>query len=238
MISVRGRESDTGMATEAQRHREIQKSIFNNCFSRFLCVSVPLWPFPFPKVWRSDLDQFAGQNPGPLRSLTALFLATLLTFPIPAALAQRRQPLRPVARDYYAGKFVLIPHDDRPQSLQQPRMLARVADHDLIVPPARATASAEALIEWAKGVDYGESDGVIVSLDAIAGSAQEAGRLRGVDFVRLIEWMRARRPGMPIFGFTSDSSDQIIQTALNLIAESALDFLLISGSAAPGRAAA
>src|SRR5262247_4629329 len=67
------------------------------------------------------------------------------------ASAQRRPILRRAARDYFAGKFVLITRDERPQSLQEPRMLARVADHDLITPPSRVMTDADALIEWAKG---------------------------------------------------------------------------------------
>src|SRR5262245_27258050 len=50
------------------------------------------------------------------------------------ASAQRRPILRPAARDYLAGKFILITRDERPQSLQPPRLLARVADHVLIRP--------------------------------------------------------------------------------------------------------
>src|SRR5262249_17763812 len=42
------------------------------------------------------------------------------------ASAQRRPILRHAARDYLAGKFVLITRDERPQSLQRARMVARV----------------------------------------------------------------------------------------------------------------
>src|SRR5262249_2403183 len=139
-------------------------------------------------------------------------------------LAQRRPILRPAARDYFAGKFVLITRDERPQSLMQPRMLARVADHDLIAPPARVMTSADALTEWAKGFDYAEADGVIISLDAIAGGSRQA------ELTDVVKWIRARRPAMPIYAAAAaGSSDQLIQSALNLVEESALDFLLISG---------
>jgi beta-N-acetylglucosaminidase-like protein/uncharacterized protein DUF4127 len=134
--------------------------------------------------------------------------------------------LRPAARDYLAGKFVLITRDERPQSLQQPRMLARVADHDLITPPSRVMTDADALIEWAKGVDYAEADGVIVSLDAIAGDPPQSGRL---DFVK---WIRSRRPSIPIYAFAAAQTERSIQSALNLVAGPALDFLLISGAVA------
>ncbi|HKC88220.1 MAG TPA: DUF4127 family protein [Blastocatellia bacterium] len=134
--------------------------------------------------------------------------------------------MRTAAREYFAGKFVLITRDERPQSLLQPRMLARVADHDLIAPPARVMTGADALTEWAKSVDYAEADGVIVSLEAIAGGSRQP------EPTDVIKWIRARRPGMAIYAFTVGSSDQLIQSALNLVAESTLDFLLISGGGA------
>jgi hypothetical protein len=165
------------------------------------------------------------------RALAAVLLAVNAAFPFPAALAQRRPLLRPAARDYFAGKFVLIPHDDRPLSLQQPKMLARVADHDLILPPARAMAGGGALIEWAKTLDYGDSDGAIVSLDAIADGAQA----QPTGQSELIRWIRARRPGMPIFAFTSNPSEPSARAALELVSESALNFLLVAGGAARGR---
>ena len=105
-------------------------------------------------------------------------------------------------------------------------MLARVADHDLIAPPARVMTGADALIEWAKSVDYAEADGVIISLDAIAGGSRQ------LEQSDIVKWIRAQRPAMAIFAFTAGPSDQLIQSALNLVAESALDFLLISGGVA------
>lgn len=136
----------------------------------------------------SPLRQVAAP-PRLLISLSILLLIASSTIP---SSAQRRRPqLLPAARDYFAGKFVLIPRDDRPSSLQQPRMVARVADHDLILPPGRAMGDAEKLIEWAKNIDYGEVKGVVVSLDAIE------------QRLELIEWMRKRAPNIPIYGFTS-----------------------------------
>lgn len=122
-------------------------------------------------------------------SLSILLLIVSSTVP---SSAQRRRPqLLPVERDYFAGKFVLIPRDERPPSLQQPRMVARVADHDLILPPGRAMGAAEELVEWAKNVDYADVKGVIVSLDAIE------------QRLELIEWMRKRAPNIPLYGFSS-----------------------------------
>src|SRR5262249_56312851 len=146
--------------------------------------------------------------------------------PHPPCFAQRRPILRTAAREYFAGKFVLITRDERPQSLLQPRMLARVADHDLIAPPARVMTGADALTEWAKSVDYAEADGALISFEAIAGGSRQP---EPTDFIK---WIRARRPGMAIYAFTDGSSDQLTQSALNLVAESTLDFLLISGGGA------
>jgi beta-N-acetylglucosaminidase-like protein/uncharacterized protein DUF4127 len=146
------------------------------------------------------------------------------------AYAQRRPILRPASRDHLAGKFVLITSDEQPQSLQQSRMLARVADHDLITPPASVIApeaKAGALIEWSKSIDYAGVSGVIVSLDAIAGGPPQPER------PEVIEFIRARRPSLPIYAYTYSSSDQSVKWALNLCGESALDFLLISGKGAP-----
>src|SRR5262245_28863462 len=159
-------------------------------------------------------------------TIFALFVSSWLIFGHAPSFAQRRPILRPAARDYLAGKFVLITRDERPQSLQQPRMLARVADHDLITPPSRVMTDADALIEWAKGVDYAEPDGVIVSLDAIAGGPPQRGRL---DFVK---WIRAQRPSIAIYAFAAAPTERSVQSALNLVADSTLDFLLISGDGA------
>ncbi len=142
------------------------------------------------------------------------------------AQAQRRPVLRTASRNHFAGKFILITRDDRPQSLLQPRMLARVTDHDLITPPARVMVSANSLIEWAKSVDYIDTDGVIISLDAITDGSQ------GTAAPDVVKWIRAKRPAMPIYAFTGASTERSIQSALNLVGESALDFLLISGDAA------
>jgi hypothetical protein len=109
--------------------------------------------------------------------------------------------------------------------LQQPRMLARVADHDLILPPARFMRDAEKLVEWAAAVDYAGADGVVVSLDAIAGNSENHQRLLG----SLLKGIRAARRGIPIYGFASDSPDRLVEAALGLVAGSELDYLLVAG---------
>src|SRR5262249_11803943 len=64
--------------------------------------------------------------------------------------AQRRPLLLNTTRDYFAGRLLLIPQDASPQSLQQPRLLARVADHDLITPPVRLIGNHAEIRSWAK----------------------------------------------------------------------------------------
>jgi hypothetical protein len=163
------------------------------------------------------------------RAIFVIFVSSWLIFGYCPSIAQRRPVLRPAARDFLAGKFILITRDERPQGLQEPRMLARVADHDLITPPTRVMTDAGALIDWAKGVDYAGAAGVILSLDAISGGQPQAER------PDLLKWIRARRPSIPIYAFLHSSSDQAVQSALAALgpgAGSALDFLLISGEAA------
>lgn len=130
-------------------------------------------------------------------------------------------------RNYFAGKFLLIPIDERPSSLQQPRMIAEVADHDLITPPSRLLGDVEKLTAWAKSVDYDDTDGAIISLDAVSGKVAPG---NGRDSLELIKQIRSQRPGIPIYGSITlaDSSNQIIQIADGLVAERLLDFLIIS----------
>jgi hypothetical protein len=59
------------------------------------------------------------------------FFTFFLLFSICAStiiLAQRRPKLKPSSRDDFAGKLLLIPRDERPSSLMQPRMIAEVAE--------------------------------------------------------------------------------------------------------------
>ena len=87
---------------------------------------------------------------------------------------QSRPRLRPVRRDYFAGKFLLIPADSRPVSVQTPRLVARLADHDIMLPPLDLLGSSgqhgnpELLIEWVRRFDFDDIDGVVVSTEMLA----------------------------------------------------------------------
>src|SRR5215204_1831585 len=106
------------------------------------------------------------QFPGNLRR-TSLFaglcVALVLSVLFPAShLAQRRHPqLLPSARNYFSGKIILIPRDGQ---FLQVRLLAQVADQDLILPPSRFVdpkPQADKLIEWVKELNLAETNGAI-----------------------------------------------------------------------------
>jgi uncharacterized protein DUF4127/beta-N-acetylglucosaminidase-like protein len=130
----------------------------------------------------------------------------------------QRPKLKPPSRDYFAGKFLLIPQDDRPLSLQQPRMIAAIADHDLITPPARMIGDAAKISEWAKSIDYGGIDGAIVSLDNFPEPTE------------LIRIIRSQRPDIPIYtSVKSPESSRLIERVIDEVgAEKLIDLLAIS----------
>ncbi len=143
------------------------------------------------------------------------FLLLALIFPT-FVFAQRRPLLRNTTREYFAGRFVLIPHGASPHLLQHPQLLARVADHDLITPPFRSLGKPAEIVAWVGEIDFADADGVILSLDAIAGDAA------------CVKRIRASRPGMPIYGFTADVARHA--SVLTLVSEGALDYLLMAGA--------
>jgi uncharacterized protein DUF4127/beta-N-acetylglucosaminidase-like protein len=137
---------------------------------------------------------------------------------LPIALAQRPK-LKPPSRDYFAGKILLIPQDDRPSSLQQPRMIAAIADHDLVAPPARIIGDAAKTIEWAKSIDYDGIDGAIVSLDNFP------------EPMELIKIIRSQRPAIPIYTFIKFSeSSKLIDRVIDEVGPEKLIDLLAIGS--------
>lgn len=171
------------------------------------------------------------RNAAPLLSLFIFFCSALLSLP-PRSNAQRATP-RLAARDFFVGKIVLLPRDLRPTSLQQPRLIAQVADHDLITPPSQLledSSRAEELLAWAKDFDYAAADGLIVALDALAGTAELTTWQQRLSFLKEI---RAQHPRLPIYGYLAfkpspDAAARVNQTALGLLNDGALDFLLIA----------
>ncbi|MFN0086691.1 MAG: DUF4127 family protein [Blastocatellia bacterium] len=133
-------------------------------------------------------------------------------------------------RDQFAGRFLLIPRDGRPQSYQQPKMLAEIADHDLLTPPFRSIGAPSEVAAWIRSFDYAEVDGAIVSMEAIASEPD------------LVKTIRAARCGMPIYGYlTGELNEPLLRKSLDQMTAGALDYLLIAGageSGARGMAAA
>ncbi len=151
----------------------------------------------------------------------------------PAVVAQQKSLLRPARRDYFAGKFVLIPLDTRPVSYQLPRLLAQIADHDIILPPrsllrdSTQATDLNRVISWARSIDYADADGLIVSLNTVSDeqAAQPA--------LELLNWVRTRRPALPIYGFHVTRPQTHLTNgselwALELVASGKLDYLILN----------
>lgn len=157
-----------------------------------------------------------------------LVISTLL-FPARTSAQRKQRPkLLPATRNYFDGKIVLIPRGAR---LQQLRMLAQIADQDLLLPPSRLLdprPQPEKLVEWMTGLNLTETNGVIISLETIAA---EAAPEKLPARLRAIRQLRAQQPKLPIYGLaaldSSDSSKQICQTALELVADGTLSYLVL-----------
>ncbi|MBX3276618.1 MAG: DUF4127 family protein [Acidobacteria bacterium] len=157
-----------------------------------------------------------------LRFATAILIAVFFCEAL--MLAQSRPRLRPLQRNYFAGKFLMLPQDSRPVSLQTPRLLARVADHDLVLPSvdllgddARGPDLA-GLAEWLLGADFADLDGLILSLDSLPGEP--------VRKLELLAHLRARSLHLPVYGFTAD--DRTAVAVLDALDSGALDYLLVA----------
>lgn len=151
--------------------------------------------------------------------------------------ATQRPKLRPMNRNYFAGRFLLVPRDDRPSSYQQPQMIAAIADHELITPPARILGNADQIIDWAKSVDFDGIDGAIVYLDAPPkqsenpqGQGQRQRKQQPRDQLELIKIIRSQRPHIPIYGYINlkESSAQIDGLLAELGDEKLINLLTIS----------
>ncbi len=149
--------------------------------------------------------------------------------------SQSRPRLRPVRRDYFAGRFLLIPADSRPVSILTPRLVARLADHDILLPPVdllgdvNQHGNPEQLIEWVRRFDFDEIEGVIVSIEMLArggskGASTSEATLR--QRLAILDFMRGDPARLPIYGFVAES-DKTAGIALDLLAADKLDHLLV-----------
>jgi hypothetical protein len=195
-------------------------------------------PSPTPPVTPFQLHKFI--------RLAALLLVFALA-PTPTS-AQRKKPvLRPPSRDYFAGRILLLPLDSRPASWQLPRLVARVADHEIIAPTRSLLggpdkpADVEGVVSWARSQNYSEVSGVIVSLDLLSFGGARAARVSPETLrqrLALLEWVRAERPQLAVYGFIADHSGvadageadaaaALDGLALDLAAKGTLDYLIL-----------
>lgn len=144
-------------------------------------------------------------------SLHFLVLVSLLFIPIQA------QKIRPKIiarkRTEYAGRLLLLPRDSRPEAWKFPRMVARIADYDVIVPPRELLGEGavkmniEGVLTWIKSQDFAQINGVIISLDAmLENSAEPKQRKEQLD---IINWMRAQKPNLTIYGFAQKATPEL-----------------------------
>ena len=164
-----------------------------------------------------------------LRTVAGLLLAILL--PVASASGDRR-PQRPVLRtaqrDHFAGRIVAVPPENYRESQRagrsgQFRLLAEVADHDLVTPSAGVARRPADLLAWILdnvGVNFGlGTDGLILSWERI----NAAGRSESD---RLLNQIRQQRPRLPVFlivekGLPPEALDHLQSGRVDLIACSA-----------------
>ncbi|MFN0110148.1 MAG: DUF4127 family protein [Blastocatellia bacterium] len=154
---------------------------------------------------------------------TSFYLTVILFLALfPAvSFAQRnsRPTLQPATRADLAGRIVLLPGDDRFLEL---RMLAQIADHYLILPPSRLMTpkpQPDELLKWLKAQNPTAVSAVIVSINT-------------ADVAPILKQFRAQNSSLPIYGFASldssiEASKQSCLTAIELLADGVLNFLLI-----------
>ena len=112
-------------------------------------------------------------------------------------------------------RVIYVPGDDRPCSVKLPRLLARMVDFELVMPPLEllghsgAAGQSEAIATWLLEQLSEPADCAIVSLDMLAyggltASTTSATRTQlAQERLDILAQVRAAAPTMPIFGFAS-----------------------------------
>ncbi len=145
------------------------------------------------------------------RLLPSAFFLFLLCLLAPSFAQRPRPKVLPTQQHQYAGRLLLIARDGRPVSWKLPRLIARVADYEVLYPPRdtlgdATTLDAERVIAWVKQQNLSQVNGIIVALDALQENATEAQAKERLD---IINWLRERAPNVPIYGFARQSNDAI-----------------------------
>lgn len=112
-------------------------------------------------------------------------------------------------------RILYVPADSRPSSVQWPRLLCRMVDWELIMPPVQLLGwfaepgNPEEIMGWASEAAQGPFDGVVISLDMLAYGGLEASlrpytrtelALRRLDF---LAQLRRLVGSVPMLGFAS-----------------------------------
>lgn len=147
-----------------------------------------------------------------LRFLPFVFLSvfSLTATSVQAQKKQRPKILKP-QRIEFTGKILLIPHDSRPLAWKLPRLIARVSDYEIVLPPlemlgdATTPPAADRIVEWAEKIDDESIKGAIISLDALSvkGASEQIQKR-----LELIDRLRERHRDLPIYGFAEQSKNE------------------------------
>lgn len=112
-----------------------------------------------------------------------------------------------------SGRVALVPIDDRPATTQFAQWIAKIADHEIVMPPrtllGRFTQPGDTarLGEWLRDLDAPEVDALIVSIDMLAFGGLVASREPLISLeeahrnLKPIREVRRRHPDLPIFAF-------------------------------------
>jgi hypothetical protein len=129
-----------------------------------------------------------------------------------SSFAQKQRPkILPRAQQQFAGRLLLIPRDARPVSWKLPRLIARVAAYEIVVPPRELLGDGtqpldpDRLVDWVKTQDITRLHGALVALDTLAGWTREASAEQIKQRLELLNWLRQRKPELPIYGFAQKS---------------------------------
>jgi hypothetical protein len=125
------------------------------------------------------------------------------------------------------SRVVLVPIDDRPATTQFTQMIGAIADTDVVMPPRDALGTfitggkPERIAEWLRGLDYSKVDAVVLSTDMLAYGGLMTSRTAATSLdtarrrLEVIEELRRKNPGLPIYAFNAIQRVALSATAAN-----------------------
>lgn len=154
------------------------------------------------------------------RDQSTLLVALLLLILLPAVGADR-PVLRPARRAEFAGRIVVVPPVGIESSRLRAgelRLLAELADHELILAPPAVSASPRLLQDWLT-VNAGlETDGLLLDWGSVAGAGGQ-----------FFDLLREQRPRLPIYAMVDTSTPApAVSHALSQWRKGRLDLLVWS----------